>query len=532
MVRSAITVRAIESDDYVITVYRPYFGIICIFTNLSKDLQTIIEKFERYRCLIEDWQGFLNACNRPLPACVWTNQLRLSSQNLLSRLRANGYEFEPVEWYPGAFRSLQNHAMGASVEYLTGLCQTQEEVAMLPALLLDPQPDDAVLDLCAAPGNKTAQMAMMMQNRGTLVANDISVARMRALRHTIDRLGLLNVTTTLQNAATFPRQPFLFDRVMADVPCSCEGTSRKNPEILSGAHIKNWRDVGGVQKAILSKALQLCKTGGRVVYATCTYAPEENEMVVHDVLEQLSARIAAVLIKPALPGLNVDCGLNRWQGRTFRNDMTHAVRIYPHQNDTGGFFIALLHKTADKGKVRIAGSPSDAASQPVNRYDFDPMPALTKLQDFYGFPAGIFAGLQFQRRNSKTVSVTGAGHRAVQNPGPQSVGLPLLHVHMKTPKLTTAAALAFGHLATRHVVELDETEVDRYLAGEDLTVKWQQVHGYEKQGHVLVRFLGNAIGMGFGRNSSAGLELTNQFPKAWRISSSQHSMARQAESTL
>ncbi len=301
--------------------------------------------FERYRPIVDDWEAFCDALKRPLPVCVWTNTLRTSAERLAQWMRAGGFPVEPIGWYPGAFRLPAEVHPGNRLEYVAGLYHVQEEVSLIPPMLLEARADERVLDLCAAPGNKTVQLAVAMNNRGTLVANDRNGYRLRALRRVIDRLGVVNTSVTAYDGANYPPESGLFDKVLVDVPCSCEGTTRKHPGAIASASESFYARVGGAQRALLRKAVRLCKVGGRIAYSTCTYSPEENELVVDDIITTFGPDALRVL--PArISGLTCAPGLTQWQGRTLSADLSNAMRIWPHQNDTGGFFVALLEKTA------------------------------------------------------------------------------------------------------------------------------------------------------------------------------------------
>ncbi len=323
-----------------------------------QDLQT----FDRYRPIIEDWEAFLDSLRRPLPFTVWTNTLRTSSQELQEHLHTEGIALSPVSWYPDAFFwQTPEERTGSTIAYQAGLYHVQEEVSMLSGFLLDAQPHERVIDMCAAPGNKTAQIAVQMQNTGTLIANDRSLGRIKAMRRVLERLGVYNTTLLCDDAGNLPKRSGPFDRVMVDVPCSCEGTSRKNPGILRKLCNLPYDQLGGLQRAILRKAVLLCKPGGRIVYSTCTYAPEENECVIDHVLQQYPPDTLRV-VPIRIPHLTTAPGLSEWKNQRFDSRLQHAARLYPHLNDTGGFFVCVLEKILPiEDEETTATSPSNPA---------------------------------------------------------------------------------------------------------------------------------------------------------------------------
>jgi 16S rRNA C967 or C1407 C5-methylase (RsmB/RsmF family) len=207
--------------------------------------------------------------------------------------------------------------------------------------VLDPDAGDRVWDACAAPGSKTTQLAALMDDRGLLVGNDNNLGRLSALRHNAERLGVTNLVVTNRDARNFSLKPLggvdAFDRALVDAPCSCEGTIRKNPDAFDDWSLDHVRSVAGVQKGILRRAIQATRPGGTVVYATCTFAPEENEAVLDHVLDEADASIV-----PFDCPLDADQGVTAWRDRTYDPAVRHARRIWPHRNDTGGFFLAKL----------------------------------------------------------------------------------------------------------------------------------------------------------------------------------------------
>ncbi len=301
-----------------------------------------LERFNRYRPLLENWEKFQNVLMTPQPQSVWANPERITPAELMDRLAAQGIPSKLSPWHPWALRLEPDAQVGRTLEFANGLCHSQEETSLVPARLLQAQPHEKILDLCAAPGNKTVNAAIDMKNTGTLIANEPFAKRHGSLRNNIDRLGITNVIITQSDGTRFPKTYGLFDRVIADVPCSCEGTSRKNPRVLQPSAPKFLRNLYEIQRMILRKAVQLCKPGGRIVYSTCTYSPEENEINVSEILEEFSGELR---VCPAqIPNFTTAPGITEWQGRSLHSEVANCLRIWPHLNNTGGFFIAVLEK--------------------------------------------------------------------------------------------------------------------------------------------------------------------------------------------
>jgi 16S rRNA C967 or C1407 C5-methylase (RsmB/RsmF family) len=299
-----------------------------------------LEHLRRYASIVDDMDAFLAASRRPLPRVVWANPLRTLPDDLDARIRRYAPEATPLGWMPKAWRIAPERRPGAWPEFRLGLLHAQEEATLWPARLLDAQPGERILDMCAAPGNKTALIACAMGDRGEIIANDKVPGRLSALRYNLERLGITSVAVTRSDACRLPFADGTFDRVLVDVPCTCEGTGRK----LKGKGNRQTSSTGfhhtlvPIQKGLLRRALRLVRPGGIVVYATCTYAPEENEQV----LDGLYLERAEILPITPPVGFRVAPGVTSWEGRDVRPDVVHAARIWPHHNDTGGFFVARI----------------------------------------------------------------------------------------------------------------------------------------------------------------------------------------------
>ncbi|ELY45979.1 RsmB/NOP family class I SAM-dependent RNA methyltransferase [Natronorubrum tibetense] len=303
-----------------------------------------MEPFERYRPIVDDFEAFLAACERPLGNAVRVNTIKASVERTLETLDEDGVTYEQANWNPRVLR-LETDSPGSTWTSFHGFTHGQEEVSAVPPVVLDPQPGERVWDCCAAPGGKATQIAALMDDRGTVVANDNNLGRISALRFNAERLGATSLAVTVDDARNYSlkRFPFdEFDRTLVDAPCSCEGTIRKNPDALDNWSEGHISSIAGIQKGILRRAIQATREGGTVVYSTCTFAPEENEAVVQHALEAESCRVVDFEIE-----LEHSPGLTEWEGETFDESLKQAIRIYPHQNDTGGFFVAKLEVTAE-----------------------------------------------------------------------------------------------------------------------------------------------------------------------------------------
>ena len=460
---------------------------------------------DRYRSIAPDWPAFLDALSRPLPLCLWTNTLRATEEEVAWRLGRAGIDVRPVAWYPGAFKGRAARRAGQSLPFVAGLYHIQEEVSLLPVMLLAPSPGERVLDLCSAPGNKTAQIAVALRNTGTIVANDRSALRSRATRGVLDRLGVVNTTITTADAENLPDRVGRFDCVLADVPCTCQGTARKHINALVQSGRTASLGLHRRQLAILRKAIQLCRPGGRIVYATCTFAPEENEMVVDAALREHAGLVS--LLPARIEGVVSSPGLTEWEGSTYDPAMALAMRIWPHQNDSGGFFVAVLSKSTGAG---AAGCETIAAS------DFAlPSDRAAKwkhlLIERFGFPEAAFDGLSLHQPNKKVVAAVASDHETVRRPATVSTGMPLVRVALRHPKLTTAGARLLGRLATRNVVRADETQVRAYVRRDDFAVSEDQQDELTGTGYVLVAH-DNLI-LGVGLYLDANRTVKSMFPK-------------------
>jgi tRNA (cytosine49-C5)-methyltransferase len=295
--------------------------------------------FQAYRDIIPAFDALQERLKTPLPQHVRVNTLKIGMEPLLRALERRGIFLEktPASESP-FFLAPKGTSPGKWLEYGLGYIHPQALTSCLASLFLAPEPGSSVLDLCAAPGGKTSHLSQLMKGEGLIVANELQRKRHLPLHNTLSRLGVMNAICTAYPAQEFPLK-YKFDYILADVPCSGEGTFRYGVDHNRQPAKEGRANLYEVQKRIVLRGFDLLKTGGRMLYATCTYNPEENESIVAHLLRHRDAEILP--IESPLP---FRPGLSGWNKEIYDERMEHAARFYPHFLDSVGFFMARVGK--------------------------------------------------------------------------------------------------------------------------------------------------------------------------------------------
>lgn len=286
---------------------------------------------------------FLSATYKKLPPTVRINTLKTKEEETKNRLLTQGFKLEKIDWIPNAYRiTFAPFSIGKTLEHFLGYIYIQDPASMIPPIVLDPKPGEWVLDITAAPGSKTTQMAQLMGNTGLILANDVDITRLKALSHNLDRMGVINtIITNVDGYKLGFWFPNTFDKVLLDAPCSAIGTIHRTYEILRWW---SWAKVSRLvqtQKGLILGAYRALKPGGKLVYSTCTLVPDENEGIVSFLLER---EPEARVLRVELDGMKTRQGLIKWKRREYQEQVRNTLRIYPHDNLTEGFYIALIEK--------------------------------------------------------------------------------------------------------------------------------------------------------------------------------------------
>jgi len=255
-----------------------------------------------------------------------------------------GIETKIIPEIPLALEVIKSKEIaGKTLEHILGLYYIQGLSSMIPALILSPNENDLVLDLCAAPGSKTTQLSEMMKNKGTLIANEIQLSRLKALVHNIERMNTVNAGVLHQKGELLSKiYENYFDKILVDAPCSGLGIIQKKEEVIKWWDEKKVQVLADLQLRLLIAAIKMLKVGGEVVYSTCTLTAEENELIIDKILSKYPVELMEI----ELPLTNHQ-GLISFKGEKLNPDLQKGKRIFPWEVGTDGFFIAELKKTGE-----------------------------------------------------------------------------------------------------------------------------------------------------------------------------------------
>jgi NOL1/NOP2/sun family putative RNA methylase len=263
--------------------------------------------------------------------------LKIEPQRLVEMLKVKGVCLQKVsDKYDTLFLAPDLERPGKLLEYFLGYVHTQALTSCLACIALCPGTGSYILDMCASPGGKTSHLAQLTGNTGLIVANEPYPNRHIILSHTLSRMGVLNTIATAYRAELFPLKQ-RFDYILADVPCSGEGTFRMKHEHSRYRERKGKARLHKMQKRILLRAFDLLKANGQLVYSTCTYNPEENESVVDFLLKNRDAELLSVDLD-----IKYEPGLREWGKVEYDRALQRAARFYPHQFNSVGFFMARI----------------------------------------------------------------------------------------------------------------------------------------------------------------------------------------------
>jgi NOL1/NOP2/sun family putative RNA methylase len=282
----------------------------------------------------------LKANEIPLTPSIRANSLKIEAQVLKNRLEDKGFGLHPIDWISYGYEVKKTHLnLGSTHEYLQGYYYLQSIATMLPALILNPKSGETVIDMCAAPGGKATQLAQIMKNEGNLILIERNQRRIPALETNIRRMGVTNSIIINDDAVNLSKLNLMADKILLDAPCTGEGLIKQDPSRKKSKTMKDIEKLSAIQKKLLKTGLNSLNPGGQLLYSTCSIGPEENELVVDEVLKDNSD--FTIVKIPINYGVN---GMIDVYNRTLREDLKYSQRLYPHIHNTIGFFVCLIQR--------------------------------------------------------------------------------------------------------------------------------------------------------------------------------------------
>lgn len=423
----------------------------------------------------ESYEDFIKTYDQETHRGIRVNTLKISVEDFF---KITDFELEPVPWTTDGFY-IKDIRPAKHPHYFAGLYYIQEPSAMLPAVILNPSETDIVLDLCAAPGGKTMQLAAMMKNHGLLIANDISTNRIRGLMRNAELMGLRNlvILNEKQDKISLALRGKV-DKLLIDAPCSGEGMFKKHEDAISAYEDYDVQACVTMQKAILDDILNVLNETGEMVYSTCTFNRHENEEMI-----DYARQVKAMTLLPIEKEHGFKEGIN----------MPEVARIYPHYVKGEGHFAAKLKLDGEKQVIKVDESvlePPEVLKQFMKDYLKEPLKGHFKVVKDKVFLLP-----------EKMVSLN---HVKVVKTG-WYIG------DLKKNRFEPSHAFALGLKASqvKQVIDFpsDSQEVMKYLKCETVSCEGQK-------GYNLVCTDGHPIGWCKWANG----KLKNLYPHQWRLS--------------
>ena len=518
---------------------------------------------ERMKSLLGDESALFEASyDQPRRYGLRVNTLKIAPEVFE---KTAPFHLTPIRWMPGAYEYEEQDAASRHPFYHAGLYYLQEPSAMTPASVLAAQPGDRVLDMCAAPGGKSTALGAQLKGRGVLVANDISASRCKALIRNLEGFGIVNaVVTNAVPSKMTDRFREYFDKVLVDAPCSGEGMFRKDEGTVRAWYPEKNEECARIQRDLVLQAADMLRPGGRMVYSTCTFAPEEDEEIIAYLLqERPQMRLLPVPRRegfaPAFSGEELravpEYARRREAGLSPARELTAeeaecCVRLWPHRTGGEGHFLALFEKTSfsetpfgvnvadstgcdahmprisnerrgkdrdgrrprtgDERRNRSRGDRTGRGTEEVSLRD------QMQILDAFGEQTG--AGYVFRGEEQRITIRAGQANLTV--PGlPDLTGIPVLHNGLYLgevkkdrfePSQSLAMALSIADMKAVIDLPADDERIQRYLRGETLNLNEDEISA--GGGWQLICCGGYPLGWG----KLTGTLLKNKYHPGWR----------------
>ena len=426
---------------------------------------------------------FINSCRTPLRRSIRVNTLKISVADFLARVADKDWTLSPIPWCEEGFWIEREDeisvSLGNTAEHMAGLFYIQEASSMIPvsALIKDNDQLNCILDMASAPGSKTTQLAAEMNNKGTLVANELAASRIKVLHSNLQRCGVHNVALTHFDGCVFGAwAPESFDSILLDAPCSGEGAIRKDEDAMANWSLSSIEEIAEIQRNLIISAFQALKPNGVMVYSTCTLNLSENQRACHFLKETFSDAVQFEPLNDLFEHADRACTPEGF------------LHVFPQVFDSEGFFVARVRKThsvpTPAVKKRLGKFPFQLASKDEQQRIADQLNVDLNIQisleekqiwlrdkEIWLFPTRLqplLSEIRFQR-----------------------IGIKLAESHKKGQRWQHEAIMTLATGKEEKAVALTALEAKEWFMGRD--IRPESLAG---QGEVIVTYRDFPIGLG------------------------------------
>ena len=428
--------------------------------------------------------------------------LRENATELIARLSKYGISVEKVPRFPFAYKVLKGkEKVGKTVEYVLGKYYIQSLSSMIPPLVLNPTEDDVTLDLCAAPGSKTTELSDLMNNKGTLYANESNLDRLKTLVYNLDRMNLVNLGVIRHRGEKLSKVfDSRFDKVLVDAPCSALGIIQKKNEVTGWWKLPQAEKLAELQLRLLISAIKMTRVGGEIVYSTCTLTLEENELVVNTILKKYPVELVEIeLPVKSQPGFTV------YGEESLNPELAKTHRIVPWESGSEGFFVCKFRKTGETDKMEATHFKKKnfhfvtADNRKIKKY-------LVNLSERFNIDVAVFNNYKFWLKQNDIYFVS-SNWNSNNEDAFLRIGTKLGNVDKKDEAhLNTLGAQIFNDNIVENIVDLNTEELKIYLQGGTI----RNVH--EPLGQKVIKYEGIVVGTAIAFKDG----LKSQFPRFLR----------------
>ena len=439
-----------------------------------------------------DYDDYIACLERPMHHGIRINTTKISVEDFLE---ISPFNLKPVPWTENGFYYDERECTPSRHPYYyAGLYYIQEPSAMTPAATLPIEAGDIVLDICAAPGGKSTELAARLNHTGFIVSNDISNSRAKALLKNMELFGIGNmaVISEAPNALS-ERFRGCFDKILIDAPCSGEGMFRKSASMVTAWENNGVELFKGLQRGILNEVVKMLKPGGQILYSTCTFSPDENEQSVEYILSLDEGLHICDIVKPR----GFDDGHPEW-GLSGNSELCKCARLWPHRIEGEGHFVALLKKDNE--------GQENTSEYRYKRYKPDDY-----VEEFFSH-IDTSSGIDLSRLEENNGRLMYISDDMPDIKGLRTLRGGLFLGELKKNRFEPSQSLAMYLKAAQYdnvcSFAAESTKVIKYLKGETVFTEKKLANGY-----VLVCVDGYPLGWAKNNNGT----LKNKYLSGWRM---------------